>query len=144
MRLAGDQYFLHRLCQLLFFCLIFRRKAITEAVKDGPVAQRSQEEKAQRVGVGNGGVGYTYDEVKNMFMACLDLCKKTHSLPSPVPSPGTSTGVGLHYPDGQVNLPPEEVEKTVATFTQVGWGVDRWRFWVWVWVDRFLCFSHSA
>nr|GME02369.1 mediator of RNA polymerase II transcription subunit 16 isoform X2 [Ipomoea batatas] len=84
-RLIGDCHFLHRLCQLLHFCFIFRRTQLaryngpnppnkveeaSSAVKPiaggqvGAGGKGSEEgpSNRSRIGSGNAGQGYTYDE----------------------------------------------------------------------------------
>lgn len=89
-RLIGDCHFLHRLCQLLHFCFIFRRTQLaryngpnppnkveeaSSAVKPiaggqvGAGGKGSEEgpSNRSRIGSGNAGQGYTYDEVNSIY-----------------------------------------------------------------------------
>ncbi|KAL8130439.1 hypothetical protein V2J09_019594 [Rumex salicifolius] len=164
-RLIGDSHFLHRLCQLLLFCLIFRRtqlpryiqnmqrnaavanlqKSLSNApskieevngVQSKPnLGGRSEAgqlvpgtkgvEEAMpnrtRLGTGNAGQGYTFDEVKVLFLILMDLCKRTVSLAHPLPvsqvgSPNIQ--VRLHYIDGNYTVLPELVEASLSPHMQ--------------------------
>lgn len=86
-RLIGDCHFLHRLCQLLLFCLIFRRRhtvtklsiSAVSKIEEGQartgqlvVGAKGLEEghsgKSIRLGSGNAGQGYTSEEVINHIL----------------------------------------------------------------------------
>ncbi|MCO5608734.1 hypothetical protein L7F22_062949 [Adiantum nelumboides] len=128
-RLVGDCNFLHRLCQLLLFCFIFRRRQQTRGVPTGPRsidAMESSEEpgsgRSGRLGNGNAGQGYTSDEVKFLFLVSVTLCKKTSSLPHPMPKSqcgSASPLIRLHYPDGQYSVAPEVVEASLGQHIQL-------------------------
>lgn len=127
-RLVGDCNFLHRLCQLLLFCLIFRRRQLSRFIPTAPRnpdGMDSSDElgggRSARVGNGNAGQGYTSDEVKFLFLVSVNLCKKTSSLPHPMPKSqiGSATpSVRLHYPDGQYSVAPEVVEASLGNHIQ--------------------------
>ncbi|KAI5059444.1 hypothetical protein GOP47_0025763 [Adiantum capillus-veneris] len=128
-RLVGDCNFLHRLCQLLLFCFIFRRRQQTRGVPTGPRsldAMEGSEEpgggRSGRLGNGNAGQGYTSDEVKYLFLVSVTLCKKTSSLPHPMPKSQCGSAnplVRLHYPDGQYSVAPEVVEASLGQHMQL-------------------------
>ncbi|CAL4934187.1 unnamed protein product [Urochloa decumbens] len=170
-RLIGDCHFLHRLCQLLLFCLLFRRRqsprllanaqknqdsaiqkiqhmmnAKTEdsgttvrsglgaaKVEDGQVTRGGQfalgakgpEEnpigKSVRIGSGNAGQGYTSDEVKVLFLILVDLCRRTSTLPHPLPASQVGSNniiIRLHYIDGNYTVLPEVVEASLGPHMQ--------------------------
>ncbi|ONM05394.1 Mediator of RNA polymerase II transcription subunit 16 [Zea mays] len=171
-RLIGDCHFLHRLCQLLLFCLLFRRRqsprllassqknqdsamqkiqhmmnAKTEdnsstvrsglgaaKVEEGHSARGGQfvlggakgpEEnpigKSVRIGSGNAGQGYTSDEVKVLFLILVDLCRRTSTLPHPLPASqvgSSSIIIRLHYIDGNYTVLPEVVEASLGPHMQ--------------------------
>ncbi|GAB2301170.1 Mediator of RNA polymerase II transcription subunit 16 [Dionaea muscipula] len=165
-RLIGDCHFLHRLCQLLLFCFVFRRTQLphfiqsaqrtTDAntqkpqsiaptkveenstlqtkaapsgrVEDVQVARNSQlvsggkvGEDRERLGAGNAGHGYTFEEVKVLFLILMDLCRRTAGLqPSrPVSQVGnTNIQIRLHYIDGNYTVLPEVVEASLSPHMQ--------------------------
>ncbi|XP_031121093.1 mediator of RNA polymerase II transcription subunit 16-like [Ipomoea triloba] len=143
-RLIGDCHFLHRLCQLLHFCFIFRRTQLaryngpnppnkveeaSSAVKPiaggqvGAGGKGSEEgpSNRSRIGSGNAGQGYTYDEVKVLFLILMDLCRRTAGLahPLPVSQVGSSSiQVRLHYIDGNYTVLPEVVEASLGPYMQ--------------------------
>ncbi|KAG2537219.1 hypothetical protein PVAP13_9NG255973 [Panicum virgatum] len=170
-RLIGDCHFLHRLCQLLLFCLLFRRRqsprllanaqknqdsaiqkiqhmmnAKTEdssttvrsglgaaKVEDGQAMRGGQfalgakgpEEnpigKSVRIGSGNAGQGYTSDEVKVLFLILVDLCRRTSTLPHPLPASQVGSNniiIRLHYIDGNYTVLPEVVEASLGPHMQ--------------------------
>lgn len=127
-RLIGDCNFLHRLCQLLLFCLIFRRRQLPRYVSTPPKNLDGMDApdelgngRSLRVGSGNAGQGYTSDEVKFLFLVSVNLCKKTSSLPHPMPKSqvgSSSPNVRLHYPDGQYSVAPEVVEASLGQHIQ--------------------------
>eukprot|EP00897_Mesotaenium_endlicherianum_P009237 jgi/Mesen1/8341/ME000461S07756 len=149
-RLMSDRHFLHRLCQLVFFTLVFRRRSppppaagtggngVQRAPSDasggsngnarGPGA-RGGEDRSMRLGGGNGGNGYSPDEVKALFLVVTEICRKTLPMPATFPAPlqqqraaGDVTGAGggagaydvLHYPDGQLHVAPEAIESWLS------------------------------
>ncbi|XP_003593532.3 mediator of RNA polymerase II transcription subunit 16 [Medicago truncatula] len=145
-RLIGDCHFLHRLCQLLFFCFFFkrsqlaryksglRRTAETSLVRsnDGQTGRDRQivpgskggEEPSPgpvRLGNGNAGQGYSVEEVKVIFQVLLDLCRRTSGLqhPLPVSQVGSSNiQVQLHYIEGSYTVLPEVVEASLGPYMQ--------------------------
>ncbi|XP_048490633.1 mediator of RNA polymerase II transcription subunit 16 isoform X3 [Beta vulgaris subsp. vulgaris] len=83
-------------------------------VEDGPASRA-------RLGTGNAGQGYTYDEVKVLFLILMDLCKRTAGLahPLPVSQVGSSNiQVRLHYIDGNYTVLPEVVEASLGPHMQ--------------------------
>ncbi|KAG0566204.1 hypothetical protein KC19_7G045700 [Ceratodon purpureus] len=169
-RLISDCHFLHRLCQLLLFCLIFRKRQLPLHVKSfsagrpaaagesklgnikeeplmgqrtlssAPVkveegghsvtrtastiskgAEDVANPRAQRVGNGNCGQGYTSDEVKYLFLVLVDLCKRTAPLPHPLPKSqlqSVNPILRLHFIDGQFTVAPEVVEASLGPHMQ--------------------------
>ncbi|PWA78756.1 hypothetical protein CTI12_AA212380 [Artemisia annua] len=78
-----------------------------------------------RYGSGNAGQGYTFDEVKVLFLILMDLCKRTSGLahPLPVSQVGSSNiQVRLHYIDGNYTVLPEVVEAALGPHMQAGSG----------------------
>ncbi|KAK7319664.1 hypothetical protein RJT34_04387 [Clitoria ternatea] len=74
-----------------------------------------------RVGSGNAGQGYTFEEVKVLFMMLMDLCRRTAGLqhPLPVSQVGSSNiQVRLHYIDGNYTVLPEVVEASLGPHMQ--------------------------
>ncbi|KAK4271519.1 hypothetical protein QN277_020205 [Acacia crassicarpa] len=74
-----------------------------------------------RLGTGNAGQGYTFEEVKVLFLILMDLCRRTaglqHSLPvSQVES--SNIQVRLHYIDGNYTVLPEVVEASLGPHMQ--------------------------
>ncbi|WJX26596.1 Mediator of RNA polymerase II transcription subunit 16 [Trifolium repens] len=70
-----------------------------------------------RLGTGNAGRGYTYDEVKVLFLVLMELCFRTSKLqhPLPVSQVGSSNiHVRLHYIDGNYTVLPEVLEASLA------------------------------
>ncbi|XP_021740552.1 LOW QUALITY PROTEIN: mediator of RNA polymerase II transcription subunit 16-like [Chenopodium quinoa] len=83
-------------------------------VEDGPAGR-------VRMGTGNAGQGYTYEEVKVLFLILMDLCKRTAGLahPLPVSQVGMSNiQVRLHYIDGNYTVLPEVVEASLGPHMQ--------------------------
>ncbi|XP_021858301.2 mediator of RNA polymerase II transcription subunit 16 isoform X1 [Spinacia oleracea] len=83
-------------------------------VEDGPASRA-------RLGTGNAGQGYTFDEVKVLFLILMDLCKRTAGLahPLPVSQVGMSSiQVRLHYIDGNYTVVPEVVEASLGPHMQ--------------------------
>ncbi|KAK7289583.1 hypothetical protein RIF29_03331 [Crotalaria pallida] len=74
-----------------------------------------------RVGTGNAGQGYTFDEVKVLFMVLIVLCRRTASLqhPLPISQVGSSNiQIRLHYIDGNYTVLPEVVEVSLGPHMQ--------------------------
>ncbi|KAJ6846362.1 putative mediator of RNA polymerase II transcription subunit 16 [Iris pallida] len=92
-RLIGDCHFLHRLCQLLLFCLLFRRRQSPrfiggatkleegQAVRTGQVLpgakglEEGSSGKSVRLGSGNAGQGYTSEEARLGVQVGEDLSR---------------------------------------------------------------------
>ncbi|KAL7242482.1 hypothetical protein ACSBR1_014958 [Camellia fascicularis] len=86
----------------------------TKGPEEGP-ANRS------RLGSGNAGQGYTFEEVKVLFLILMDLCRRTAGLlhPLPVSQVGVSNiQVRLHYIDGNYTVLPEVVEASLGPHMQ--------------------------
>ncbi|KAL7088874.1 hypothetical protein ACP275_13G155200 [Erythranthe tilingii] len=74
-----------------------------------------------RLGSGNAGQGYTFEEVKVLFLILMDLCRRTAGLarPLPVSQVGSSNiQVRLHYIDGNYTVLPEVVEASLGPHMQ--------------------------
>ncbi|WJX94991.1 Mediator of RNA polymerase II transcription subunit 16 [Trifolium repens] len=70
-----------------------------------------------RLGTGNASRGYTYDEVKVLFLVLMELCFRTSKLqhPLPVSQVGSSNiHVRLHYIDGNYSVLPEVLEASLG------------------------------
>ncbi|KAL5994515.1 hypothetical protein ACLOJK_024568 [Asimina triloba] len=170
-RLIGDCHFLHRLCQLLLFCLVFRKKQLPRHMANAqrnadPNMQKPQaipstkveemsgvmtrtaqgmvrpdegqgrtgqlvpgakglEEgpagRSTRVGSGNAGQGYTPEEVRVLFSILVELCRRTSSLPHPLPGSQVNSNsiiIRLHYIDGNYTVLPEVVEAALGPHMQ--------------------------
>ncbi|PNT39482.1 hypothetical protein POPTR_004G040400v4 [Populus trichocarpa] len=85
-----------------------------KAVEEGPAGRH-------RVGNGNAGQGYSFEEVTVLFLILMDLCRRTASLghPLPVSQVGSSNiQVRLHYIDGNYTVLPEVVEASLGPHMQ--------------------------
>jgi hypothetical protein len=74
-----------------------------------------------RSGAGNAGQGYTFDEVKVLFLILMDLCRRTagSAHPLPISQVGSSNiQVRLHYIDGNYTVLPEVVEASLGPHMQ--------------------------
>ncbi|EPS69188.1 hypothetical protein M569_05578, partial [Genlisea aurea] len=74
-----------------------------------------------RLGSGNAGQGYTFEEVKVLFLILMDLCRRTSGLPHPLPVSqvgGNNIQVRLHYIDGNYTVLPEVVEASLGPHMQ--------------------------
>ncbi|KAJ4850777.1 Mediator of RNA polymerase II transcription subunit 16 [Turnera subulata] len=74
-----------------------------------------------RLGYGNAGQGYSFEEVKVLFLILMDLCRRTAGLahPLPVSQVGSSNiQVRLHYIDGNYTVLPEVVEASLGPHMQ--------------------------
>ncbi|OMO65128.1 hypothetical protein COLO4_31502 [Corchorus olitorius] len=88
-----------------------------------PGAKGAEEGPAGRLkmGSGNAGQGYTFEEVKVLFLILMDLCRRTAGLahPLPVSQVGSSSiQVRLHYIDGNYTVLPEVVEASLGPHMQ--------------------------
>ncbi|KAK9267526.1 hypothetical protein L1049_009954 [Liquidambar formosana] len=85
-----------------------------KGVEEGPAGR-------SRLGLGNAGQGYTFEEVKVLFLILMDLCRRTVNLahPLPVSQVGSSNiQVRLHYIDGNYTVLPEVVEAALGPHMQ--------------------------
>ncbi|KAL8467946.1 hypothetical protein ACS0TY_031263 [Phlomoides rotata] len=85
-----------------------------KAPEEGPTSR-------SRLGSGNAGQGYTFEEVKVLFLILMDLCRRTAGLahPLPVSQVGSSNiQVRLHYIDGNYTVLPEVVEASLGPHMQ--------------------------
>lgn len=85
-----------------------------KGVEEGSVARL-------RLGSGNAGQGYNFDEVKVLFLILTDLCRRTSKLQHnlPVSQVGSSNiQVRLHYIDGNYTVLPEVVEASLGPHMQ--------------------------
>ncbi|QCD84338.1 mediator of RNA polymerase II transcription subunit 16-like [Vigna unguiculata] len=74
-----------------------------------------------RLGSGNAGQGYTFEEVKVLFMMLMDLCRRTAGLQHPLPVSQVGSNniqVRLHYIDGNYTVLPEVVEASLGPHMQ--------------------------
>lgn len=74
-----------------------------------------------RLGSGNAGQGYTFEEVKVLFLILMDLCRRTSSLPHPLLSSQVGSNdiqVRLHFIDGNYKVLPEVVEASLGPHMQ--------------------------
>ncbi|KAM7262716.1 hypothetical protein ACFE04_000399 [Oxalis oulophora] len=74
-----------------------------------------------RLGSGNAGQGYTFEEVKVLFLILMDLCRRTSALAHPLPVSQVGSGniqVRLHYIDGNYTVLPEVVEASLGPHMQ--------------------------
>uniref|UniRef100_A0A2P2KX76 Mediator of RNA polymerase II transcription subunit 16 n=4 Tax=Rhizophora mucronata TaxID=61149 RepID=A0A2P2KX76_RHIMU len=86
----------------------------TKGVEDGPAGR-------SRLGYGNAGQGYTFEEVKVLFLILMDLCRRTASLAHPLPVSQVGSNniqVRLHYIDGNYTVLPEVVEASLGPHMQ--------------------------
>ncbi|XP_010241989.1 PREDICTED: mediator of RNA polymerase II transcription subunit 16 isoform X1 [Nelumbo nucifera] len=86
-----------------------------KGVEEGPVSR------SVRVGSGNAGQGYTFDEVKVLFLILMDLCRRTAGLAHPLPVSqvgGSNIQIRLHYIDGNYTVLPEVVEASLGPHMQ--------------------------
>ncbi|XP_021294787.1 mediator of RNA polymerase II transcription subunit 16 isoform X1 [Herrania umbratica] len=85
-----------------------------KAVEEGPAGRL-------KMGSGNAGQGYTFEEVRVLFFILMDLCRRTAALahPLPVSQVGSSSiQVRLHYIDGNYTVLPEVVEASLGPHMQ--------------------------
>lgn len=74
-----------------------------------------------RLGSGNAGQGYTFEEVKVLFLILMDLCRRTAGLPHSLPVSQVGSNniqVRLHYIDGNYTVLPEVVEASLGPHMQ--------------------------
>ncbi|XP_059435637.1 mediator of RNA polymerase II transcription subunit 16 [Corylus avellana] len=74
-----------------------------------------------RLGSGNAGQGYTFEEVRVLFLILMDLCRRTANLPHPLPVSQVGSSniqVRLHYIDGNYTVLPEVVEASLGPHMQ--------------------------
>ncbi|CAJ1961634.1 unnamed protein product [Sphenostylis stenocarpa] len=74
-----------------------------------------------RIGTGNAGQGYTFEEVKVLFQVLMDLCRRTAALQHPLPVSQVGSNniqVRLHYIDGNYTVLPEVVEASLGPHMQ--------------------------
>ncbi|XP_073299103.1 mediator of RNA polymerase II transcription subunit 16-like isoform X1 [Primulina huaijiensis] len=93
----------------------------TVQVGNGPKGPEEGPTSRSRLGSGNAGQGYTFEEVKVLFLILMDLCRRTSGLahPLPVSQVGSSNiQVRLHYIDGNYTVLPEVVEASLGPHMQ--------------------------
>ncbi|GLT82942.1 hypothetical protein SLE2022_012610 [Rubroshorea leprosula] len=86
----------------------------TKAVEEAPAGRL-------KLGTGNAGQGYTFEEVKVLFLILMDLCRRTAALAHPLPVSqvgSTNIQVRLHYIDGNYTVLPEVVEASLGPHMQ--------------------------
>ncbi|KAA8519819.1 hypothetical protein F0562_014091 [Nyssa sinensis] len=86
----------------------------TKGPEEAPVSR-------SRLGSGNAGQGYTFEEVKVLFLILMDLCRRTAALVHhfPVSQVGSNNiQVRLHYIDGNYTVLPEVVEASLGPHMQ--------------------------
>ncbi|XP_030528959.1 mediator of RNA polymerase II transcription subunit 16 isoform X1 [Rhodamnia argentea] len=86
----------------------------SKAAEEGPAGR-------SRLGSGNAGQGYTFEEVKVLFLILRDLCLRTAPLAHPLPVSQVGSGgiqVRLHYIDGNYTVLPEVVEASLGPYMQ--------------------------
>lgn len=74
-----------------------------------------------RLGSGNAGQGYAFEEVKVLFLILMDLCRRTSGLAHPLPVSQVGSNniqVRLHYIDGNYTVLPEVVEAALGPHMQ--------------------------
>ncbi|KAK7331917.1 hypothetical protein VNO80_28660 [Phaseolus coccineus] len=74
-----------------------------------------------RIGTGNAGQGYTFEEVKVLFLVLMELCRRTAGLQHPLPVSQVGSNniqVRLHYIDGNYTVLPEVVEASLGPHMQ--------------------------
>ncbi|XP_039689531.1 mediator of RNA polymerase II transcription subunit 16 isoform X2 [Medicago truncatula] len=87
----------------------------------GPKGGEEAPSGRSRLGSGNAGQGYTFEEVKVLFMMLMELCRRTSTLqhPLPISQVGSSNiQVRLHYIDGNYTVLPEVVEASLGPHMQ--------------------------
>ncbi|XVE88014.1 hypothetical protein DITRI_Ditri19aG0034600 [Diplodiscus trichospermus] len=85
-----------------------------KGVEEGPTGRL-------KMGSGNAGQGYTFEEVKVLFLILMDLCRRTSALAHPLPVSqvgSNSIQVRLHYIDGNYTVLPEVVEASLGPHMQ--------------------------
>ncbi|KAL6567437.1 Mediator of RNA polymerase II transcription subunit 16 [Orobanche gracilis] len=102
------------------------RSEETQASRSGQVGNgaKGPEEgptSRSRLGSGNAGQGYTFEEVKVLFLILMDLCRRTSGLAHPLPVSQVGSNniqVRLHYIDGNYTVLPEVVEASLGPHMQ--------------------------
>ncbi|BAT73746.1 hypothetical protein LR48_Vigan01g061600 [Vigna angularis] len=87
----------------------------------GPKGAEEVPSGRSRLGSGNAGQGYTFEEVKVLFMMLMDLCRRTAGLQHPLPVSQVGSiniQVRLHYIDGNYTVLPEVVEASLGPHMQ--------------------------
>ncbi|XP_058196769.1 mediator of RNA polymerase II transcription subunit 16 isoform X2 [Rhododendron vialii] len=87
----------------------------------GPKGPEEGTASRSRLGFGNAGQGYTFEEVKVLFLILVDLCRRTSTLPHPLPVSQVGSSniqVRLHYIDGNYTVLPEVVEASLGPHMQ--------------------------
>ncbi|XP_058078036.1 mediator of RNA polymerase II transcription subunit 16 [Magnolia sinica] len=77
--------------------------------------------RSARHGLGNAGQGYTSEEVRVLFLILVELCRRTSSLPHPLPISQVGANniiIRLHYIDGNYTVLPEVVEAALGPHMQ--------------------------
>ncbi|XVE51312.1 hypothetical protein DITRI_Ditri02bG0029800 [Diplodiscus trichospermus] len=85
-----------------------------KSVEEGPAGRL-------KMGSGNAGQGYTFEEVKVLFLILMDLCRCTAALAHPLPVSqvvSSNIQVRLHYIDGNYTVWPEVVEASLGPHMQ--------------------------
>ncbi|XP_041989991.1 mediator of RNA polymerase II transcription subunit 16-like isoform X1 [Salvia splendens] len=85
-----------------------------KAPEEGPTSR-------SRLGSGNAGQGYTFEEVKVLFLILMDLCRRTSGLQHQLPLSQVGSSniqVRLHYIDGNYTVLPEVVEASLGPHMQ--------------------------
>lgn len=87
----------------------------------GPKGSEEGPSSRSRLGSGNAGQGYTFEEVRVLFLILMDLCRRTAGLAHPLPVSqvgGSNIQVRLHYIDGNYTVLPEVVEASLGPHMQ--------------------------
>ncbi|KAK1374910.1 hypothetical protein POM88_031103 [Heracleum sosnowskyi] len=109
-------------CQKQALCLEFMvrtEEGQASRVGQGVTGAKGAEEgpaSRSRLGSGNAGQGYTFEEVKVLFLILMDLCRRTSGLAHPLPVSQVGSNniqVRLHY-----TVLPEVVEASIGPHMQ--------------------------
>uniref|UniRef100_A0A7N0UZQ6 Mediator of RNA polymerase II transcription subunit 16 n=1 Tax=Kalanchoe fedtschenkoi TaxID=63787 RepID=A0A7N0UZQ6_KALFE len=95
----------------------------TRSAPINPAAKGTEEATGgrSRIGSGNAGQGYNFEEVKVLFLILIDLCRRTSNLAHPLPLSQVGSNniqVRLHYIDGNYTVLPEVVEASLGPHMQ--------------------------